>query len=91
MQRQRMQNLIDQVARDKTDSKNKETLKRMQQKTAMLNAVQTEQKRKDELNRVEKIEREQLLRSAMENDAEHLKREGENRQEHARRLKEMHD
>ena len=41
-----MQNLIDQVNRDKTDKKNKETLKRMQEKATRMNAVNTEKKRK---------------------------------------------
>ena len=49
---------MDQVARDKTDLKNKELLKRMQEKAARINAVTNEKKRKEELDKFEKMERE---------------------------------
>lgn len=53
-----MQNLIDQVAKDKTDNKNKETLKRIQDKAAMMNAVSNEKRYKDEIAIIDKMERE---------------------------------
>ena len=56
-----MQNLIDQVGRDKIDNKNKESLKRMQQKAVRMNAVSNEKKVKDETINCERMEREQLL------------------------------
>ena len=42
LQHHRMQNLIDQVQKDKTDVKNKETLHRMKEKVSRINAVSTE-------------------------------------------------
>jgi len=53
-----MQNLIDQVGRDKIDNKNKESLKRMQQKAVRMNAVSNEKKVKDETINCERMERE---------------------------------
>ena len=42
LQHNRMQNLINQVAKDQTDSKNKETLRRMQEKASRMNAIKAE-------------------------------------------------
>jgi len=67
----RMQNLINQVAKDKTDNKNKETLKRMQEKASRLNAVSHEKKLKEERGQLERMERQELLNSQMENDAQY--------------------
>ena len=58
LQHQRIQNLIDEVARDKVDLKNKETLKRMQEKAQRINALHREKDKKTEFNKFEKIERE---------------------------------
>ena len=58
LQHQRIQNLIDEVARDKVDLKNKETLKRMQEKAQRINALHREKDKKIEFNKFEKIERE---------------------------------
>ena len=75
LQHQRIQNLIDEVARDKVDMKNKETLKRMQEKAQRINALQKEKEKKNEFDKFEKIEREQLLRSQMESDESYQKAE----------------
>ena len=64
-----MQNLIDQVAKDKTDLKNRETLKRMQEKAARINAVNNEKKRKEEEVRLERIDRAQVLQMQHKDDA----------------------
>ena len=58
-----MQNLINQVAKDKTDNKNKETLRRLQEKASRLNAVSNEKRFRDERVFMDKMEREQLLNS----------------------------
>lgn len=63
-----MQNLIKQVAKDKTDSKNKDTLRRMKEKVSRLNAINTEKRLKDECISMEKKEREELLNSQIKND-----------------------
>ena len=60
-----MTNLIDQVAKDKTDNKNKETLFRMKEKVSRINAVSTEKRYKDEQIKCERIERAQLLNSQL--------------------------
>ena len=57
--------MIDQVAKDKTDLKNRETLKRMQEKASRINAVNNEKKKKEEQKRIEMIDREQLLMKHM--------------------------
>jgi len=56
-----MQKLTDQVARDKTDFKNKESLKRMQEKTQKVHAVNNEKKKREGQVKLERLEREQLL------------------------------
>ena len=58
MQHHRMQNLIKQVAKDKTDSKNKDTLRRMKERVSRLNAVNNEKRMKDENIQMERLERE---------------------------------
>ena len=50
--------MIDEVARDKVDLKNKDTLKRIQEKAQRINAVHREKDKKNEFNKFEKIERE---------------------------------
>ena len=52
---QHLQNLIDQVQRDRTDSKNKDLLKRIREKTSMVTAINNEKLRKDEKIRMDKI------------------------------------
>ena len=58
LQHKRIQNLIDEVARDKVDLKNKESLKRMQEKAQRLNALQREKDRKNQCTEFERVERE---------------------------------
>ena len=47
LQRQKMENLVEQIARDKTDLRNKEYLRRMQEKAARINAVHHEKNQRD--------------------------------------------
>ena len=63
-----MQKLIDQVTKDKTDLKNREALKRMQEKANWLNAVNNEKRRRNEMEQLERIENETLLRGAVSKD-----------------------
>eukprot|EP00353_Schmidingerella_taraikaensis_P017141 CAMPEP_0185605506 /NCGR_PEP_ID=MMETSP0436-20130131/4089_1 /TAXON_ID=626734 ORGANISM="Favella taraikaensis, Strain Fe Narragansett Bay" /NCGR_SAMPLE_ID=MMETSP0436 /ASSEMBLY_ACC=CAM_ASM_000390 /LENGTH=68 /DNA_ID=CAMNT_0028236727 /DNA_START=321 /DNA_END=527 /DNA_ORIENTATION=+ len=67
-----MQNLVAQASRDKTDMKNKELLKRMQEKAKRIDDFTNEKNRKEELKNVEKMEREQLLKSALEKDNDYI-------------------
>ena len=82
-----MQNLIDQVGRDKIDNKNKESLKRMQQKAVRMNAVSNEKKVKDETINCERMEREQLLDTQMRDDETYMDDQRNKAQVFARNLK----
>ena len=79
------------MTRDKTDTKNKETLKRMQEKAARINAFTNEKRRKDDIVKMERIEREQLLSSQMKNDDDYMKKQEAKKEDKARNLKSMHE
>ena len=53
-----MQKLVDQVQRDKNDTKNREKLKILQEKSQRINAVTNERKRKEETDKLERLDRE---------------------------------
>ena len=69
-----MQNLIKQVAKDKTDNQNKDTLRRMKEKASRINAINHEKRLKDENINMEKFERETLLNSQIRNDQVYAQR-----------------
>ena len=69
VQAKQMQNLIDQVAKDKTDLKNRETLKHMQEKAARINAVNYEKRRREEEKSLELVDRQQILYQQNQDDA----------------------
>lgn len=79
------------MARDKTDVKNKEILSRIQEKAARINAVTAEKMRKDEQSRLEKMEREKLLESALKNDQDYLKAQESGKKDKALKLHQMHE
>ena len=85
-----MQNLIAQASRDKTDMKNKELLKRMQEKAKRINDFTNEKNRKEEQRSVEKMEREQLLKSALKNDNDYIEAEEARKRDFAIKLTQMH-
>ena len=90
LQHQKMQNLIAQASRDKTDMKNKELLKRMQEKAKRINDFTNEKNRKEEQKSVEKMEREQLLKSALKNDNDYIEAEEARKRDFAIKLSQMH-
>lgn len=90
IQHRRMMKLVDQVSRDKTDLKNRETLKKMQEKAAKINAVNNEKRRKEELDRLERFDREQILQRQVEADRKHHEDLEARRHEQASALRLMH-
>ena len=63
---------------------------RLKQKSIRINALVFEKKQKDELNKCEKIEREQLLNSQIKNDESFFESEKRKKEQFARNLKYMH-
>ena len=70
--------------------KNKELLKRMQEKAKRINDFTNEKNRKEEQRSVEKMEREQLLKSALKNDNDYIEAEEARKRDFAIKLTQMH-
>ena len=63
----------------------------MQEKAARINAFTNEKRRKDDIVKMERIEREQLLSSQMKNDDDYMKKQEAKKEDKARNLKSMHE
>ena len=56
----------------------------------MVNAINNEKLRKDEKIRLDKIQRDAYLKSAMENDAKHIKDEEDQKVRYHQKLRKIH-
>ena len=91
MQKQRMQNLVEQAARDKTDQRNKELLKRMHEKALRINAITSEKNRKEEIEKVQRMASEQLLQSSLKEAEEYNRSLEEKKKEKFHKLAQMNE
>ena len=57
----------------------------------MVNAINNEKLRKDEKIRMDKIQRDAYLKSAMENDAKHIKDEEDQKVRYHQKLRKIHE
>ena len=86
-----MQTLITQLAKEKTETKNKEHWRRINEKTQKINAVNNERMRKDGFAKSGKIDDQDMLHTRMRDDADYLQAEVARKVEFSKKLRSMNE
>ena len=79
------------MEQEKSETKNKEHWRRINEKTQKINAVSNERMRKDGFARCEQIENLNMIHDKMRDDADYLSAEVARKVEFARNLRKMNE